>query len=717
MRRSNKFWWFVTVSILFILMISVSIGVMFWQGLSLEEKVQFISFFKNYTIFIFSMFFILMALFGLFLDWVFRIYILPINRLTDEIILIQTVNPSHRISVEGSRDIARLVDSINSMVDSYDNMQKKVSVEIECATTQVEEEKNTLAAIMAELPQGVLICNTEGRILFYNKQARRILLDSGDEQIALSDRFVGLGRSVFNIINKNLIVHALDEIEDKMTNNKENIVSYFVLSGQKGRLIRAEAVPIIQSPLIFTGFILILTDITNQMASDSRQNRLLQILSRGIRASLAGIRSAIEAIIEYPEMVPTRRSEFNQIIHNETIKLGDVLSKAYTEYADHFKSRWPLVPTLVTAILEVIKKKAVEIVKIQLRIETDSDDITIAVDSYLFVQTILFLLKQLQVYIGCNEFICRVEGKKKFVNIDLLWKGPPISIDFLHQLKDKQLLVGEEGIPITFKDAVGHHEAEIWPHAHLADGNSGIRLMLPSIRITSKEHTHRFGIQLTRRTEFYDFDLFHQPGQTPELDNCNLKTLTYTVFDIETTGLDPKGGDEIISIGAVRIVNGRILHEEFFNSRVDPQRSIPAKSIRIHGIQSNMVQGRPKITEVLPKFHRFCEDTILIGHNVAFDMSMFQVKESETHVLFDQPVLDTLLLSDVVHPSHKRHTIEAIALRLGVTIFGRHTAMGDAIVTGGIFLKMIPLLENLGIHTLKEARTASQRTFHARLKY
>jgi DNA polymerase-3 subunit epsilon len=96
---------------------------------------------------------------------------------------------------------------------------------------------------------------------------------------------------------------------------------------------------------------------------------------------------------------------------------------------------------------------------------------------------------------------------------------------------------------------------------------------------------------------------------------------------------------------------------------------------------------------------------------------MFQVKESETHVLFDQPVLDTLLLSDVVHPSHKRHTIEAIALRLGVTIFGRHTAMGDAIVTGGIFLKMIPLLENMGIYTLKEARIASQNTYHTRLKY
>jgi DNA polymerase-3 subunit epsilon len=96
---------------------------------------------------------------------------------------------------------------------------------------------------------------------------------------------------------------------------------------------------------------------------------------------------------------------------------------------------------------------------------------------------------------------------------------------------------------------------------------------------------------------------------------------------------------------------------------------------------------------------------------------MFQIKEKQIGVVFDQPVLDTMLLSDVVHPSHKRHTIEAIALRLGVNIFGRHTALGDAIVTGEIFLKMIPLLENIDILNLKEARIASQKTYHARLKY
>ena len=84
---------------------------------------------------------------------------------------------------------------------------------------------------------------------------------------------------------------------------------------------------------------------------------------------------------------------------------------------------------------------------------------------------------------------------------------------------------------------------------------------------------------------------------------------------------------------------------------------------------------------------------------------------------FDQPVLDTLLLSAVVHPAQESHRLEAIAERLGVVVQGRHTALGDAIVTAEVFLKLIPLLAAQGIHTLGQAREAAQRTYYARVKY
>ena len=70
-----------------------------------------------------------------------------------------------------------------------------------------------------------------------------------------------------------------------------------------------------------------------------------------------------------------------------------------------------------------------------------------------------------------------------------------------------------------------------------------------------------------------------------------------------------------------------------------------------------------------------------------------------------------------LHPSFENHHLDAIAERLGVRVIGRHTALGDALVTGEVFLKLLPLLADRGIVTLGQALEASRETYHARLQY
>ncbi len=244
-----------------------------------------------------------------------------------------------------------------------------------------------------------------------------------------------------------------------------------------------------------------------------------------------------------------------------------------------------------------------------------------------------------------------------------------------------------------------------------------MRFFLPVVYLIKPERSRSLIILPESRPEFYNFDMFLQVEEQPELQNRNLSKLSYTVFDLETTGLNPTEGDEIISVGAVRIVNGRLLQNERFEQLVDPKRSVPWTSVRIHGIHPEMLEGMPTIDEVLPMFYDFAKDTILVAHNAAFEMRFLQLKEALTGVKFVNPVLDTLLLSAVVHPSHEDHNLEAIAKRLGVRILARHTAMGDAVATGEMFLKFLPLLSQQKIFTLSQALAASQKTFYARQKF
>ena len=219
------------------------------------------------------------------------------------------------------------------------------------------------------------------------------------------------------------------------------------------------------------------------------------------------------------------------------------------------------------------------------------------------------------------------------------------------------------------------------------------------------------------RPVYYDFDLFAHRETGLALEDRRLADLSFTVFDTETTGLDPGGGDEIIQIAALRLVNGRLLRSERFEQLIDPRRPVPAASVPFHGLTSERLQGQPTIEQVLPAFHRFAHDTVLVAHNAAFDMRFLQEKQALTGLRFDQPVLDTLLLSSVLHPNQDSHRLEAMAERLGVPVIGRHTAMGDTLVTAELFLRLLPLLADQGIHTLGQALAAAQRSRYARLRY
>ncbi|MGH9959448.1 MAG: exonuclease domain-containing protein, partial [Pyrinomonadaceae bacterium] len=573
------------------------------------------------------------------------------------------------------------------------------------------------------------VCSVDGRIILYNNAAKQLLKQ---EQAGL----VGLGRSVFGVLDRALIGHALEDIRHRLSEGDPQPVANMITTSKGGQLIRMQMAPVLsrveasrveeskaEAPALtdgqgadrgqeISGFVLTLEDVTRSVETSNRRDVLLQSLTENTRAALANMRAAVENMLAYPDMKPERRKQFTGIISEEARKLSGQLDQTLAEFSAYIKTRLPIESMLATDLISAIARRIETRLGISAVIEKIDPQLWLKVDSYSMAQAITYLASRLkdESQVRQIRFIAGQSGR--LANLDMSWLGSPLASDTVAVWENDSFKRGGEDSPLKLKEVLERHDAEmLYQH----DNSSSLfRVLLPAAEAGAALGKPS---AMESRPEYYDFDLFNQPGQTAELDERMLTDLTYTVFDTETTGLEPSNGDEIISIGAVRVVNGRMLQHEVFEQLIDPQRSLPKASTAVHGITPEMLRGQPKISEVLPKFFQFCEDTVLVAHNAAFDMRFLQLKEEKTGVKFTQPVLDTLLLSPVVHPFDPAHKLEAMAERLGINVIGRHTALGDAFVTGEVFLRMVPVLAEKGVRTLKQAREASQKTLYAKVTY
>jgi DNA polymerase-3 subunit epsilon len=211
------------------------------------------------------------------------------------------------------------------------------------------------------------------------------------------------------------------------------------------------------------------------------------------------------------------------------------------------------------------------------------------------------------------------------------------------------------------------------------------------------------------RMVMYDFDLLHA-AIPAALAKAPLTSLSYVIFDTETTGLNPQS-DEICQIAALRLVNGKIVAGERFDMLVNPGRNIPASATAVHHITNAMVADAPEVGAALGRFHAFAKGSVLVAHNAPFDMSFLRRREGQIGARFDQPILDTVLCSAVLYGQSAEHTLDALCARLHVQIpvEARHTAIGDAIATAEAFRKMIPMLEAAELPNLEALIKAFDR--------
>ncbi|MHC2997659.1 3'-5' exonuclease [Tepidiphilus sp. HLB4] len=648
----------------------------------------------------------------------FRHYVQGLLRMAEGLDVLRRANPGFRVPEEGPREVVALAQAINRLADDRDRLLAELDARVSEARRAVEEERNRLAALMAQLAEAVIVCNAEGRIILYNEAARRLERAFGTSATAASG-WIGLGRSIHALLDPDLVAYVFDALEARRGGGEAHPQLQVVTATPAGSLIRVRVSPIAGEAAgeEISGYVLMLEDVTEQIEREAARNELLFELTEGNRAAIANIRLAAE-MLHLPDVDEAMRARFHAVIAREVEAVSERLEAASRAFADALRARWPLEPMrgadLVRAAAAYLQRR----LEVALKLEILDEELWFDADHFSLLQALAFLAGRLVEDYGVRTLRLRLSGDERLVYLDLMWSGGSLSNEIVTGWELEPLGLGGTRSPLTLREVLERHGAAMWFDREKARHRAFVRLALPrkqSVRLPPAAVPTMPPLE-EGRPEFYDFDLFAWSDKAGALEDRPLAELSYTVFDTETTGLDPAGGDEIIQIGATRIVNGRLLKHESFEQLIDPRRPLDPASIAVHHITPEMLEGQPTIAEVLPAFHRFAHDTVLVAHNAAFDMRFLQLKEEKLGIRFDQPVLDTLLLAAFLLPNQE-HSLEALALYFGVRVFGRHTALGDALVTAEIFLKMIPLLAEKGVITLRQAREASQQTYYARLRY
>lgn len=178
----------------------------------------------------------------------------------------------------------------------------------------------------------------------------------------------------------------------------------------------------------------------------------------------------------------------------------------------------------------------------------------------------------------------------------------------------------------------------------------------------------------------------------------------FVAFDLETTGLSSRD-DRIIEIGAVILKDGKEIDR--FQTFVDPERQLERKIVELTGITDEMLQGAPKIQEILPKFLEFVGDRVLVAHNSDFDTGFIRAECQRQGLPYRYTAADTLILSQNLLQHLSKFKLDIVSNALNLPDFNHHRAGDDAMTCGLIMTKLMEMLEQeQDVHTLQTINPA-----------
>ena len=594
------------------------------------------------------------------------------------------------------RYLGDLAPAAAAIAQHLNETRSALTESVQRETTRLAQEKERLETLLSDVPVGVLLCTAEHQLVFYNGQAVDLLGGA---------HAPGLDRRVFDYLHRAPIQHAYERLLE--TDDPDAASDLLCATVAEGKTLAARMRLISEGEdhrvTRHAGYVLTLRDVSADMLAHASREALMDELFDRIRRPAAALQSLTGVLIaDDGPTEPAARAKLRGAAQAEAANLAAAIHTLFDRHEAMRADWWPLAMIRASDLGEAVRARVAA---------TPGAGEVMAVTAPLMLRLEGFEMVSLLAMLVTRLGEARHDKRLEFIEegagalIALEWQGPMVPISELEAWLDAPLAEGLE--EVTGRRVIAAHASEIWPE-NLGGGRGRICIPLREARRISKRP------KPVPRAVVYDFDLLGR-AREGEIADMPLEKLTFVVFDTETTGLLPSEGDEIVQIAAVRIVNGRRVETEVFDTLVNPGRHIPEVSTAVHGISDAIVAEAPDIVEVGRRFHKFAEGAVLVAHNAPFDMEFLRRKEWVIGLSFDNPVLDTVLLSAVVFGQSDLHSLDALTHRLGITIpeEARHTAIGDTVATADAFLKLLPALKARGLRTFGEVVTEVRK--HGRL--
>ena len=176
-------------------------------------------------------------------------------------------------------------------------------------------------------------------------------------------------------------------------------------------------------------------------------------------------------------------------------------------------------------------------------------------------------------------------------------------------------------------------------------------------------------------------------SDSAQADNSSVREI---VFDTETTGLSPAGGDRMVEIGCVEIYD-RIETGRHFHAYFNPEREMPGEAEAVHGLSTVFLSDKPRFLEKAEELIEFIDDSPLVAHNASFDFGFlnFELERCGRPPVCMSRMVDTLILARTRHPGAK-HSLDALCMRFGIDRSHRvkHGALLDAQLLAQVYVEL-----------------------------